>query len=242
MVVGKMTIRYGVVPTRILRQIISMVQQIKRKLRAFLSARNSKPPLKSRYDYLLALFKLHDPKSMVEIGVWRGDRAVRFLSEGKSLRCYIGFDLFEEMTDEKYVQESMGLCSPNERQQVMQRLLPVAYLNSCKIDLVAGLTEYTLRRFVNEGGKSFDFIYIDGGHSLETVANDWKFAEKMMSRNGLVVFDDYYLNDDTRGVKKLVDDLTKNPNYVVRFFPMIEDIVEDLQITMVLVRRSENLV
>ena len=104
--------------------------------------------------------------------------------------------------------------------------------------LVAGPTEKTLQEFVENNTRKFEFIYIDGGHSLETIDSDWRYCEKILSDKGVIVFDDYYLNDVTRGARPLVDSLLSNPAYRVRFFPMIEDIIEDLQITMVTVEKS----
>jgi len=190
---------------------------------------------KSRYDHLLDLFSKHNPTSMIEIGVWRGDRTIRFLAEGKALRRYIGFDLFEEMTSDKFIQESMGTCIPQSKKDVMQLIEPFAKQRGCQVELIAGLTEETLPKFIKDNAAKFDFVYIDGGHSIETVASDWKYAKELVTKHGIVIFDDYYLNDDKRGVKSLIDELLKNPNYRVRFFPMIEDIIEDIQITMVAV-------
>lgn len=193
------------------------------------------PMPKSRYEHLLELFSKHNPSTMIEIGVWRGDRSVCFLSEGKRLHRYVGFDLFEDMTDRKFHDESMGACFPTIKQEILDRIMPLAKQKECRAELVSGPTEETLPRFVKDNVEKFDFIYIDGGHSIETIANDWNYAKELVASNGLVVFDDYYLNDDTRGAKTLIDELLKNPNYRVRFFPMIEDIIEDIQITMVAV-------
>lgn len=200
------------------------------------TANHAAQPFRSRYDYLLHLARLHKPVNMIEIGVWCGDRAIRFLNSCFSLKLYVGFDLFEGLTAEKHVKESMGNCNTQRRKDVLQRIKPWADQRRCSIELIAGSTEITLPAFASKNPGQFDFIYIDGGHSLETVANDWFWARKLLSPHGLVVFDDYYLNDDTRGAKPTIDGLLKDPLYRVRFFPIIEDIIDDIQITMVSVR------
>lgn len=194
----------------------------------------------SRYNHLLALFRQHNPRSMIEIGVWRGDRTIRFLEGGKSLRRYVGFDLFEGMTNDRYQQESMGHCVPYSKETVMARINPIALQRGCSVELIAGKTKETLPGFAKENAGQYDFIYIDGGHSLETVANDWEFSKRLLAPRGLVIFDDYYLNDDSRGAKPLVDTLLHDRNYRVRFFPMTEDIIEDIQITMVAVTPQQS--
>jgi predicted O-methyltransferase YrrM len=201
-----------------------------------ISCQEPKPIIQSRYDYLMSLYINHKPISMIEIGVWRGDRALRFINEGEHLKRYVGFDLFEEMTDEKFQSESMGNCNPHSIQAVRNRIKPIGDKCKCSVQLVAGQTEETLAKFAEENPAQFDFIYIDGGHSLQTIASDWSASKQLLKPGGLVVFDDYYLNDATRGAKPLIDKLLADKVYDVRFFPMVEDIIENIQITMVAVR------
>jgi hypothetical protein len=193
-------------------------------------------PAPSRYDHLLEVFRRRNPASMIEIGVWRGDRTMQFLAQDTTLRRYVGFDLFEGMTDGVYQAESMGNCLPHSEAWVKQRIDPAAKARGCSVQLVAGSTTATLTEFAERHTGEFDFIYIDGGHSLETIASDWAASRRLLSREGIAVFDDYYLNDTSRGAKPLIDGLLADPDYEVRFFPVVEDIVENLQITMVTVR------
>ena len=194
-----------------------------------------RPVAKSRYGHLLDIFVRHDPSSMIEIGVWRGDRTVQFLERGRRLRRYVGFDIFEDISAEMYQKESMGQCVPQTKQGILQRIGPIAERKNCDVKIVAGRTEDTLSPFARDNKGAFEFIYIDGGHSIETIGNDWNCAKELISPKGLIVFDDYYLNDDTRGAKRLIDGLLRDTRYRVRFFPVIEDIIEDIQITMVAV-------
>ena len=69
----------------------------------------------------------------------------------------------------------------------------------------------------------FDFIYIDGGHSFDTIQSDWENLSGFIKENTLIIFDDYYIyisSDSTAGVEddleptfgcsKLIDSLDKN--------------------------------
>jgi hypothetical protein len=98
---------------------------------------------------------------------------------------YFGFDLFENLTDEKFEAE-LSKRAPTER-EVEERL----WTTGARIRLFAGETSETLPGAVDEIGRA-DFVFIDGGHSFETIASDWEHAQKMMERESVAIFDDYY--------------------------------------------------
>jgi hypothetical protein len=60
--------------------------------------------------------------------------------------------------------------------------------------LVPGLTKDTLVEPVK-----YDFVFIDGGHSYETVKHDYE----MVKESKIILFDDYQLS----GVRQFVDEL-----------------------------------
>ena len=65
----------------------------------------------------------------------------------------------------------------------------------------------------------FDFIFIDGGHSVETINNDFNFSLKMIKKNGFIILDDYYHNNKNlikyAGCNNLIDNLDNNFNIVI---------------------------
>jgi hypothetical protein len=191
----------------------------------------------SRYNYLIYMFTQKSPRRMIEIGVWRGDRSVQFLQLGTRLEQYVGFDLFDDLSSALVISESMGRCTATQFQEVEARINQARRGDRPAVELVKGRTDQTLPVFANAHGPEFDFIYIDGGHSIETIQNDWTYSEKLLAPDGLAIFDDYYPNDKSRGAKHLIDELLEDNRFVVRFFPIIEDGLEDLQITMVAVTR-----
>jgi hypothetical protein len=191
---------------------------------------------KSRYQCLLELFAQEAPGRMIEIGVWKGDRSVQFLQQGRNLAEYVGFDLFEELTEDVAQSEKMGLCRATQYDQVKERILQSRAHETPSVEIIKGYTEKTLPEFARRRGPEFDFIFIDGGHSLQTVRNDWEYSMRLLAPNGVIVFDDYLMNDTSRGAKPMVDELLADDRFVVRFFPVIEDIIEGLQITMAAVR------
>ncbi|MHA1756047.1 MAG: class I SAM-dependent methyltransferase [Promethearchaeota archaeon] len=74
----------------------------------------------------------------------------------------------------------------------------------------------TLPIFVNNHKeKKFDFIFIDGGHSINTIRNDWLNVQKLMTSHTMVIFDDYYhIREDPNftksfGCNLIIDELDK---------------------------------
>ena len=50
-----------------------------------------------------------------------------------------------------------------------------------------------------------DFVFLDGGHSYETVKNDLFLIIKNIKKNKIIICDDY--DQKNYGVKKAVDEL-----------------------------------
>ena len=71
-----------------------------------------------------------------------------------------------------------------------------------------------------------DFIFIDGGHAIKTIDNDWKHCSKLMKKNSLVIFDDYYLGDKNIlskfGSNKTYKKISIN-NYHKAFLPFVDE-------------------
>ena len=61
------------------------------------------------------------------------------------------------------------------------------------IKLIKGDTKQSLKQFKI---KKIDFVFIDGGHSIETIKNDWLNIQKLINKKSVVIFDDYYENKE----------------------------------------------
>jgi len=55
-----------------------------------------------------------------------------------------------------------------------------------------------------------DFIFIDGGHSIETIQNNWKYSKQLIHDYTVVVFDDFYRDIENLGCKKILDSIDRN--------------------------------
>lgn len=136
-----------------------------------------------RYNQIIDLLKKNKPKVIIEIGTHKAVRP----REWKELDFhffYYGFDVFEDGTKELNEKEmnGKGLCQMDQ-----------AKLNLFGIQhkLYKGLTKDTLPEFKKQNIKA-DFAFIDGGHSIETIQNDWDHVRDCMNPGGIVIFDDYY--------------------------------------------------
>ena len=142
-----------------------------------------------RYSFLLfSVFKTR-PSSIIEIGVYNGNRAIELIETAKIFNNkieYYGFDLFEEFYETKNMIKKELSKFPLSKRNIQKKLNKLA-----KIHLFKGDTKKTLPKFARQK-KKVDFIFIDGGHSINTIRSDWNAVKKIISKKSLVIFDDYY--------------------------------------------------
>ena len=146
-----------------------MLKNIKHQYR--LAVRYRRTP--RRYGHLLEAVAQRKPSSIVEVGVYTGRRAHEMieaasLGGGAKSVHYFGFDLFELFTPD--VLESELSKQPLSRDEVASRLEQ----SGAKVELFKGYSQETLPEFVQgRGDQPVDFIFIDGGHAIETIRDDW---------------------------------------------------------------------
>jgi lipopolysaccharide biosynthesis glycosyltransferase len=166
---------------------------------------------RTRLENLLDHIKNFDVHEILEIGVWRGDTADLLLTEAvkhsKNVK-YSGVDLFFNLMTDNELQKEASLW-PDSRENVYKRLS--SKFHNVKIELFEGFSHDVLPSLE---GRKYDLIFIDGGHSFETVKHDWECARKLLKPNGYVFFDDY-TNPDAEihegfGVRRFVDSLDPN--------------------------------
>jgi hypothetical protein len=169
-----------------------------------------------RYSELIKKVIDSKAQNILEVGVYTGRRSAELIECAKVFNkkiIYYGFDLFEDISDVKIKKELSK--QPETMQKIKDKLLKL----NCSILLFKGNTLKTLKLF--KTNKRFDFIFIDGGHSIKTIANDWKYTEKKLSKKGIIVFDDYYIGDKNIikkfGCNNLISELKKNSAYNVEF-------------------------
>lgn len=148
---------------------------------------------------------------IVEIGTWNGVHAEQMIRtaaarHGVEAVRYCGFDLFEDLTDEQLRAEFSK--RPPTYDEVLDRLRSTG----ADIRLVRGNTRETLPRSL-ELLRGADLVFIDGGHSVETIEADWGAVREAMGPGTTVIFDDYYPDAgpelDGLGCQSVIDRLDR---------------------------------
>lgn len=166
-------------------------------------------PRLTRYWPLIRAVRRRRPRCIIEIGLYRGERSQLLIDEARRRVAtleYWGFDLFAQgMTAELMATEAS--LPPLSIEDVRSRLARPAL----DLHLVAGPSATTLAKVT---GIQADLVFIDGGHSYDTVATDWANAQRLLAPGGIVFFDDYTNEDpvvhEGFGVTRLVDGIDRD--------------------------------
>jgi len=190
----------------------------------------------------------------VEIGVWNGKRAQELSTaafERNNSVQYHGFDLFELLTDVD-LRDELSKRPPTKAQveqdlREFQAKAATTFLpwkrRAFEFQLYQGYTRESLANFVEENPKfEADVVFIDGGHSVETIENDWHYCSRMLSRDGTLFLDDFYDNReliDRFGCTQLVKRLQETAEWEVTVLP-VKDVINPIGgIQIVQVKRKQ---
>ena len=151
------------------------------------------PPL--RYFQLIEMVKFYRPSTLLEVGCWNGEHGIQMcqaaLQSHNSSVHYIGYDLFEEGSD------SLDKKELNSKSRQMHtavadkfKELQKEHEHRFSFELIKGDTNEVME------DHSVDFAFLDGGHSVGTVQND--YAKSLTSK--VIVFDDYFTADNSGNI------------------------------------------
>lgn len=192
----------------------------------------------NRYGHLIGLVRHYRPATIVEVGTWDGRRAIEMASAALAYRAvaYTGFDLFEDATPETGRRE-LNVKPAARLEDVQARLLAFQQRHpGFGFALVKGDSRTTLPELV------VDFAFIDGGHSVATVASDYE----RLKRSDVVVLDDFYLPDvDGRipdvtrfGCNRLLDQLRNETRRRIQVLPAADPVRGGGLVSMVAITRG----
>ena len=172
-----------------------------------------------RYRQLYFLIGEIRAKNIMEIGTWRGERAKLMILEAqkhipREEVSYYGFDLFETLSSE------MMNAEFSKQPPLIETVRNELDETGARVNLYKGDTKKVLPEAISFLPK-MDFIFIDGGHSLETVRNDWNYASNLMHERTVIVFDDYWPEKLNGGAKPIVDAIDKSA-YEVKILPRFD--------------------
>jgi len=137
----------------------------------------------SRYKLLFEIVRDLKPKHIVEIGTWDGHNAKSMMAVTDCY--YTGFDLFDEANGETDKLE-FNVKSHHDIYDVGKSIELAGFSKFC---LYRGNTNKTLHEANLD---PFDFCFIDGGHSVETIQNDYEWVAQNISEGGTIILDDWY--------------------------------------------------
>ena len=171
-------------------------------------------------EFFLEEVKLKSPRNFLEIGVFHGVTA-RNVCEllykiHKDNFKYVGLDLFEEKNENKSeIIPNTHFSNPIKKlyfkyikkqnpysKEAVEDLLAKFKEN---ITLIKGNSNLILKKI---DMSKIDYVFLDGGHSYETVKNDLECCLEVIKTNGTIMCDDYnfgHLPD----VKNAIDEFVK---------------------------------
>ena len=172
----------------------------------------------------------HNPKNVLEIGVFCGVTARKICDllskiNGNNFN-YIGVDLFgtnqNEHKDEIEPTFLKDQKFSNPLKNIYYNYILKENLNSIKsvkrllkkysnnIKLIAGDTNKVLKEIDLE---NIDFVFLDGGHSYQTVINDLTILyDNMKNKKKIIFCDDYGKESYIPEVEKAINDFTNKNN------------------------------
>jgi hypothetical protein len=162
-----------------------------------------------RYDQLLDLIDESRPRTIIEVGVARAERACAMCLRALRYRSdvhYIGYDVFETM-DAAFHAAAYNLKQVLSRSACAERLAAIQKQHEgFTFSLVTGDTRDTL----HHKPVVADLVFIDGDHRIDAIHGDYQ----ALRGSSIVVLDDYYVSDERGcpdiefvGCNRLVDNM-----------------------------------
>jgi len=192
-----------------------------------------------RYKNFPPIIEEIKPKKILEIGTCKGYASEILIKEAQKYNKdieYYGFDLFDSVTEEDKEREDRDITLfqvPDSLKAVKKRLKRT----KAKISLFKGNSIKTLPE---ADLPEMDLIFIDGGHSVETIRTDWENIQRFMGEHTVVVFDDYWNRDDY-GAKPVINSIDRN-KYKIGVLPVKDNYTEDgkpLTVNQIRVQRRQ---
>ena len=178
-------------------------------------------------DLFLNEILLSNPKKFLEIGVFQGVTSrniCELLHEIHGINFkYIGVDIFEH--DEKSNNEvipNINFRNPLKQfyYQYIKKENPYSLISVKKllkkfeknVEILKGDSKKILPKI---DLSEVDYVFIDGGHSYETVKSDLNNCKFVIENKGIVLCDDYDLSY-APGVKEAIDEFVFKEQYNIK--------------------------
>ena len=169
---------------------------------------------------LLKQIELYKPKNFLEVGVFQGVTSRNICEKLNIIHgdhfSFYGIDIFEDSSssvDNKEMTVKHNKISNPFKHLLFNIILKkdlfsidsiYKFLNKFK-DKVFLYKGFSNTELLKIDLSSIDMIFLDGGHSYETVSTDLSIILKKIKKGKIIICDDY--DQITYGVKKAVDEL-----------------------------------
>lgn len=179
------------------------MRRILRELRRAIRRRSDNDPR------LPLLAKMPKGAVCAEVGVWKGDFSllIRHITKPARLHLIDPWEFQPEFPDRIYggsiAKGQMDMDRIHEYVKSRFRKYPELVVNR-------GKSAEILREFEDS---YFDWVYIDGNHSYETVREDLEISLAKVRPGGIIAGDDYWWDEANRfPVKRAVEDFMQSNN------------------------------
>jgi hypothetical protein len=155
-----------------------------------------------RYGHLEREVAKNRCRRILEIGVWDGVHSQAMIqaalraSEPSSIEYY-GIDLFEDAYKASDTLDREVSKRPLRIDEVRARFRHLEGMG-VRINLFKGDSKEVLPALASST-PAMDFVFVDGGHSFETVASDWRNVRRLVHGRSAVIFDDYVNREAVEG-------------------------------------------
>ena len=169
---------------------------------------------------LLNQIDIYKPKNFIEVGVFQGVTSRNICEKlyqiNKSEFKYHGIDIFEDTNDQIDSKEKTAKHNriANPFKHLIFNIILKKDLFSIE-SIYIFLKKFKKNVFLYKGFSDvelpkinmtdIDMIFLDGGHSYETVKSDISIILKSIKKGKIIICDDY--DQESYGVKKAVDEL-----------------------------------
>ena len=178
-----------------------------------IAMRNHMFPLSVRYDefeFLKNLIVKYNLKSGFELATAFGVSAVALGTGFKQTRGkLLTMDAYIEETSETYDPEYPGATTNYDADGFKSVNYLIEYFRLKEIvNPQIGFSPVDVKDVVDRHSrKTFDFLFLDGGHSPEQIIRDLYAIRPFMEKEYVIVLHDYFDNVYTKEVKSVVDNL-----------------------------------
>ena len=182
----------------------------------------------SHHIFLTEIIEELQPRTIVEVGVWKGGSVMRMASKLQALSldaAIIAVDTFRGSSEHWCNPELFKMMNVRDGiPSIYDTFVANLFAKSLQQYVVPmPVDSHTASEILREKNTKVDIVHIDAGHSYRSVKNDLEDWSALVSKDGAIIMDDYLWDDEIKkatawpGVAKAVNEFVKLKGDNVRF-------------------------